>query len=82
MHTEWAPHCYGHQQSGGYWWSWKPNWSQHLQGRVEWAREDCFRLACIRGYHVYKEVWEAAAGEMLICEREPRNVHDRYAVAV
>ena len=22
---------------------------------------------------VYKEIWEAAAGEMLICEREPRN---------
>ena len=24
----------------------------------------------------------AAAGEMLICEREPRNIHDRYAVTV
>ena len=39
---------------------------------------------CIRGYHVdlYKEVWEAAVGELLVCEREPENASDRYAVAV
>ena len=37
---------------------------------------------CIRGYHVYKEVWEAAVGESLVCEREPKNASDRYAVAV
>ena len=37
---------------------------------------------CIRGYHVYREIWEAATGEVLVCEREPRNARDRYAVAV
>ena len=37
---------------------------------------------CVRGYHVYDEIWEAAVGEMLVCVREPRNAHDRYAVAV
>ena len=36
----------------------------------------------VRGYHVYKEVWAAAVGEELICEREPDNASDRYAVAV
>ena len=40
------------------------------------------RNCCIRGYHAYKEVWEAAVGEALVCEREPENASDRYAVAV
>ena len=40
------------------------------------------RNCCIRGYYVYKEVWEAAVGEALVCEREPENASDRYAVAV
>ena len=31
---------------------------------------------------MYKEIWEAAAGEVLMCEREPHNALDRYAVAV
>ena len=38
--------------------------------------EEFERVCCIRGYHVYKEIPEAAAGEMLIREREPHNVHD------
>ena len=37
---------------------------------------------CVRGYHVYKDVWEAAIGEVLVCRREPSNAADRYAVAV
>jgi len=24
---------------------------------------------CIRGYHVYKVVWEVVVGEALVCER-------------
>ena len=44
--------------------------------------EELERDCCIRGYHVYKEIWEAAAGEVLRCEREPQNVRDRYAVPV
>ena len=44
--------------------------------------EEFERACCIRGYHEYKEVWEAAVGEELVCEREPQNAHDRYAVAV
>ena len=39
-------------------------------------------LTCIHGHHAYKEIWEAAAGEVLSCEREARNAHDRYDVAV
>ena len=37
---------------------------------------------CIRGYHVYRHIWDAAVGETLVCEREPTNDKDRYAVAV
>ena len=29
------------------------------------------RALCVRGYHVYREIWEAAVGQVLICEREP-----------
>ena len=32
------------------------------------------RVCCIRGYHV----WEEAAGEVLVYEREPHNALDRY----
>ena len=35
-------------------------------------------LSCIRGYHVNKDVWTAAVGETLVCEREPENAIDRY----
>ena len=38
--------------------------------------------SCIRGYHVYKEVWNATFGEILICQTEFGNFHDPYAVAV
>ena len=37
------------------------------------------RVCCIRGHHVYKEIWEAAAGEVLVYEREPHNALDRTA---
>ena len=37
------------------------------------AMEKFFKRNCIRGYHVYKKVWEATVGEALVCEREPKN---------
>ena len=37
---------------------------------------------CMRGYHVCKDGWAAAVGELLTCSREPTNASDRYAVAV
>ena len=43
--------------------------------------EELKRVCCIRGYHVYKEIWEAAAGEVLVCEKEPHNALDRYDLA-
>ena len=28
---------------------------------------------CVRGYHVYKDIWAAAIVEVLVCGREPTN---------
>lgn len=36
----------------------------------------------VRGYHVYKDVWGAAAGEALQCFRESGSQHDPNTVAV
>ena len=38
--------------------------------------------SCVRGFHVYKDVWNPSLQETLSCSREPGNVHDPYAVAV
>ena len=37
---------------------------------------------CVRGYHVYSDIWEAVIGEELDCRWDPSNAIDRYAVAV
>ena len=44
--------------------------------------EEFGRDCCIRGYHVYEEMWEAAAREVLECIREPHNIQGLYAVTV
>ena len=31
---------------------------------------------CDRGYHVYKDTWAAAIGEVLVYSREPTNVEN------
>ena len=44
---------------------------------------DTKEIECyIRGYHVYRDIWEAAVDEELVCRPERSNAHDRYAVAV
>ena len=37
---------------------------------------------CMHGHHVNNDIWEAGVGEMLVCMRELRNAHDRYAVVI
>ena len=29
------------------------------------------RSSCVRGYHIYKDVWDAVIGKEIQCEREP-----------
>ena len=41
-----------------------------------------FRVdVCVRGQHIYKDIWYAVVGEVLVCKREPNNFQDRYARA-
>ena len=34
----------------------------------------------VRGYHVYKDIWDADEGEILDCVQETTNHHDPHAV--
>jgi len=36
----------------------------------------------VRGHHVYKAIWTPLLGEMLNVEREDKNDHDEYSVAI
>ena len=36
-------------------------------------------VSCIRGYHVYKDVWVTSLGESVCCECEDINPQDPYA---
>ena len=38
--------------------------------------------AMLRGYHKYKDIWEATLGENLECQIKNGNIHDIYTVAV
>lgn len=38
--------------------------------------------SCIRGYHIYRTIWTSQIGEVLTCEIEPNNPHDKFAVSV
>ena len=40
------------------------------------------KAPCVRGYYVYKGIWEAAVGETVVYVLEPGNFHVRNAVAV
>ncbi len=37
---------------------------------------------CVRGYHHYKHLWTPVVGQKYICQREPSNRYDKYAIAV
>ena len=38
--------------------------------------------SCIRGYHIYKEIWTPKIGKEDKCQCEPGNREDPYAVAI
>ena len=38
--------------------------------------------SCMRGYHVYQEIWTTTEGETLLCNKETRSREDPFAVAV
>ena len=57
----------------------------HLRTRIEprvREMESLQKESCIRGYHIYQQLWTAAVGEHLTCQRERGNTADAYAVSV
>ena len=34
--------------------------------------------SCVRGYHMYKDLWNATPGEILTCIREWGNINDVF----
>ena len=41
------------------------------------------RSSCVRGYHIYKDIWDTVIGEEIQCEREPdTNRSNQYAVTI
>ena len=35
---------------------------------------------CVRGYHIYKDIWAAAIREVLLCSTKPTNVGKIFVV--
>ena len=52
------------------WWALIEKIAEEMAGEKKLA-------CCIKGYHVYKDTWAAAFGEVLVCSREPTNAADR-----
>ena len=38
--------------------------------------------SCVRGFHVYQDIWTPTTGECLSCQTEDSNAFDLYAVAI
>ena len=38
--------------------------------------------SCVRGFHVYKDIWIPATGEVLSCKGEDGNIMDPNAIAI
>ena len=60
----------------------------HVSGEIiaeEHEKEHSERFSidsAVRGFHVYKDIWNPEIGEVFICEQEFGNLHDPYAVSV
>ena len=38
--------------------------------------------SCVRGYHEYRSIWDPVLRSKYLCQREPNNEVDKFAVAV
>ena len=58
-------------------------WAKSLHVHLAMRGDSTVEMeTCVRGFHVYKAIWEAAVEEELECGRERGNRVDRYAMAV
>ena len=56
----------------------KTRWTRWIRMKMSSYRME----SCIRGFHIYKEVWTPFIGERLGCVRERSNREDPFAVAM
>ena len=47
--------------------------AEEMAGKKEMA-------CCVKGYHVYEDIWAAAIREVLVCSTEPTNVGKIFVV--
>ena len=55
--------------TSGMWWALIEEIATHAEAMAYEKEMAC----CVRGYHVYKDTWAPAIGEVLVCSREPTN---------
>ena len=60
--------------------NWPPQKFCHLDSLLDGKMTaELRKKLCVRGCHVYSDIWEAAVRETLVCVREPRNAHGSYS---
>ena len=53
---------------------------EKIAPRAEVMACDKEMVCRVRGYHVYKDMWTAAIGEVLVCSREPTQKNFRCKI--
>ena len=54
----------------------------HVVQLLMTEKMECFDIkSSVRGYHIYKDIWEASVGEELPCQRKNGNCANPFAVA-
>ena len=60
------------------------NWASCRSYTICWtiaqAMERFSIDSCVRGYHVYNDIWEASVGEELPCQYKDRHTADPYDI--
>ena len=53
---------------------------EEIAPRAEEMAKEKEMACCVRGYQVYKDIWSAAIGEVLVYSREPTNIGKIFVV--
>ena len=58
-------------------------WVRVLRSKTGQHKIETFEfVSAVRGYHIYKDIWEPSVGEKLIAHREFGNQFDKFAIKV
>ena len=54
-----------------------------VRERVRMSKENILTVqSAVRGFHVYKAIWQPEEGEKLMCEHEENKKYDLFAINV